>query len=288
MATGREIARKAAKQLGILKTLTGVTAGAKPVYACPTLSSFAVDDQAFVHWFAINDTGDNWQQTKIVVDTDVSAGTLTTDANFTSDPNTLDLVQYLRRSDWLDCLNEALPRLYYKARASVTLAAGDSEYNVSANNTWLTRENQILAVRFRNTADATNPIEGAVAEVRFFETDGALTMRLPGFLPADIDNTTVVIEARHYHSELTSPTNNIVALPADLVVAEVKWEALKKIFIRLGPTAKKMYGQAMVLAERDVTELEAKFQTHTVARDWHGDENLGQAVDPTIPINWTW
>lgn len=250
------------------------------------LAKFTTDDQRFRFAFISTDSGTAYTETQLVVSTDVSANTLVTQAAFAAEPTNADLFLVLSPDEWLTALNDYVQSLYYIDWAKITLTAGTHEYDLTATADWLTNKEQIISLRYRNTATSLDPIEASVPSVFIREDEDVLTANLHVF-PNDVSNTALWVEARHYNTaEITAWATGVKAQDK-LVVAGVKHAALKLIYNKLGPQAKRNYGQAMVLAERDMLTQEHRFQNHTTHKDWQSEEDL-QMGNVDGQISWGW
>lgn len=275
------VIKQAAADLGLYFSL-GSASGTNP-YTVNGVKQVAANDERF-RWAYLASTADisDWQ---LVSATSVSGGTITTQANMTSNA-AFSAFFVLSPSDWLDATNAALVRLFYHDLATVTLVSGQTEYNVSSAATWLTRKAQVIRSRWRDTATSGAPIEAEVPAVYYREDDEVVTAQVVSGLPADIANTTLIIEGRHYHAGGLTAYTTSVPFPLALMIPEVKWEALKKVFVRLGPDAKRNFGQAMVLAEKDVAEAEGRFLDRTVRRDW--SDEIDPRAGEQDQVAWGW
>lgn len=183
----------------------------------------------------------------------------------------LDFYLILSPDEWNNAANIAIQDKFFKDRVSIPLVAGQTEYSTAGIASWLQTKGQIIRARFRNTATAGAPIETEVAATYIQETAYAITFIFPSLSFFDIANTTIEVDARRYFVALTTD-GTTVTLPYRLCVAAVKHEALKLIFQKLGPAAKRIYGQAMVLAERDLTEAEARWLDNVSMKDMSDEE----------------
>ena len=70
-------------------------------------------------------------------------------------------------------------------------------------------------------------------------------------------------------------------------MAAAKYEILKRIFVALGPAAKRHYGMAMKLAEDDLANMENKHMDITMRREltMHPETVAG---NPDANVAWGW
>lgn len=222
-----------------------------------------------------------------------SAGTVTLTRAFQGDPTfaalpvgtPFDMYLILTPDEWLDAAGTAISDSFYKDKAEITLVAGQTEYNVTSVASWLMTEGQVLRARYRDATVAAAPVEADVPAIYFDEDDFALTARLPT-LPSNVANVTLRIDARHYYPKFTT-WSDTTTLPEALAVQKTVDVALKKIFQKLGPAAKRVYGMAMVVAERDLAESEGRWLDNTAKRAYSSEEYpLGGADD--YVMSWGW
>lgn len=204
----------------------------------------------------------------------------------------LDFYLILSPDEWDNACDAALEDKFYKDRISIALVAGQTEYDLTDNteafySPWFQSKGQFIRGRFRDSGTAGAPVETEIPVTYFVETGYGVKLILPtSVVPADVTVTTAEIEARHYYPAFTSDTATIT-LPFRLAVKAVQYEALKLIFQKLGPAAKKVYGMQMALAEKDLTEQEARWLDNSARRDLSDDE-VPTGGDMERGLEWGW
>ncbi len=267
--TKKQLREGPAASLGLL---TWVTCNANAesnnkVITCPDLADKVVDNERIKSFF-IWRTEDEWRR---VASTDVPNATITVSRGF-SDNNTANvtfgLYGVLSPDEWSTAINAAVNDKFYKDRIVVALVAGQKEYTPNAD--WLQSKGQIIRMRWRDeSSGATKPAEDEVAVAYPTEANHTVKIIVPS--QPTVTNTSLVIEARHYYGGLAAD-NASVTLPARLAEAAVKHEALKLIFQKMGPSAKAVFGQQMVLTERELHEQEARWMDPGAKRDWSSED----------------
>ena len=189
----------------------------------------------------------------------------------------LEFFLILSPIEWDDATNSAVQSKFYKDRISIPLVSGQKQYDqTDAAKTyyspWFQSRGQFIRGRYRDSSTATAPFEDEIAALWFTEVAYGVKLIFPN-LPSSVTNITAEIEARHYYSALTSDADT-VTLPERLAVSAIKDEALKLIFQKLGPAAKKIYGMAMVLTERELAEQEARWLDNSARRDYSDEEAI--------------
>lgn len=284
--TRKQIRESGAKALGVYVDLGSPASNSANglVGTFNKVADLAVDNEKFRWSYLYNSTDAEF---RLVTNTVASNGLTTVQRAFTNSiltTKSYQLYGILSPDEWNDIIDEeALPNLYYRDRFTITLIAGTTEYNATNTASWLTTVEQIIRIRFKNDQDANAPAYAEAPVVYPYQGgDGVVTISIPSF--NDVDK--LLVEGRHYYTALGNETNT-VAGPPKLFTTKAKHEALQRIFHTMGPAAKKIFGQQMVLVERNLAEVEKRFQSHTVMRDyWSEDEPL--AGDPFGTPNWTW
>lgn len=275
----------AAKSLGLYHEVTLDTNTSSPhtQVSVPDLQDKAVDDERF-QWSWLWRSASEW---RLIASTDVANATITVVRAFdgqVDNGTTLAVYGLLSPDDWDVAINNAMQDKFYKDRITVPLVSGQKEYTPNAS--WLQMREQIIRMRWRDeSSGSTKPVEGEVAVAFPVEANHAVTIIVPS-QPTDATNTSLIIEARHYIGKLSDDTDQIT-LPGNLAQAAVKHEALKSIFQKMGPQARKFYAQQMVLTERDLAEQENRWLPTTSHRDW-SDEDEPIGGDPTAGPEWGW
>lgn len=284
----KELRIAAAKSLGAYfeGPLTAID-GTFTVLTVPTIADVAYDAERFQFWFAWRKF-DEW---RLVASTGLpSATTLTVTRAFDEAIAAGEVIAFyliLTPDEWNDSVRDAVADKFYKDRFAVTMSASNTEYDLTAVAPWLQTKGQIMRVRMRREATASQPVETDIPSTYVSEHDYSVKLIIPRAAQAELtDNAVVIVEARHYYPKTLLDTDT-VTLPERLAVAAVKHEALKKIFQKLGPGAKRIYGQQMVLTSQEITEQEARWLDATAVRDW-SDEEIPIAGDMERGLTWSW
>ena len=276
----------AAKSLGLYVEVTANTnaANSNTLITCPDLKDKAIDNERFQDSFIWRKEGE-WRL--IASDgVDVPNATITV-ARAWSNNNvnnvTFGIYGILSLDDWDTVIDEAMQDKFYKDRVTIPLVSGQKEYTPNAS--WLQTKGQIIRMRWRDeSSGATKPIEGEVAVAYVVDVDHGIKVIVPS-QPSE-SNTSLIIEARHYFGKMAAD-NAIVTLPGRLAEIAVKHEALKLIFQKMGPGAKRVFGQQMVLTERELQSQEARWLDTDAHRDW-SDEDEPFGGDPEGSFDWAW
>lgn len=282
--TRADVRKKAAKALGLYYSLTGTatSTGGNTVIPAAGIKDIAVDDEKFQFaWLRCVDQS----EVRLVISTDVSAGTITVQRGFTGDTNgdVLELYLVLSFDEMNDAINDAVEDKFYIDRDVVTLVAEQTEYTLS---NWIKDKGQIIRIRKRDVASgATEPREQEVPSVYPYDDSGEVKLVIPPLF--EVENITYVVEARRYQTALTDDTTT-VTIPERLLVAAAKWEMLKKVFQKMGPAAKRIFGQAMVLAERELAEQEQRHLPVDARRDYQSENIAAVAGAQESQVHWTW
>jgi len=284
MATFKEIREACAKSLGLyLEVTTNTnTVNAHTILTCPDLEDKVVDNE-YLRSAYVWRSESEWRR---VESTDVPNATITVTRGFATQVaanSVMKVYRLLSPDEWKTAADDGLRDKFFKDRITVPLVDGQREY--TPNAAWLKTEGQIVRMLFRDVNDgSTKPVESAVAAVRVSEVDHVVKVILP--TQPNITNVSLIIEARHYFDAATND-NTTYSLPNKLSEAAVKREALRQIFHKLGPAAKKVFGQQMVLTEQDLAAAEARWLDTTVRRDLF-DEDVPLGGDPGASAGWSW
>ena len=278
----RDIRKKAMKAIGALYTLACDSASASTTIAASGIKDIAVDDERFAYAYLYDETQD---ESRLVTSTDVSAGTLTIQRAFSGDANgnTLELILILSFDEANDAINDGLEDKFYETRDVVTLIAGQTEYTLS---NWIKNIGQIKSVRIRDVgAGSTKPTEVPLAAIHPYEDSGIVKILVPAV--ENSSDITYEVVARRYQTPLTTEIAT-TTLPERLCVAAAKYEILKKIFIKMGPAAKRHFGMAMKLAEDELMNMELRHMDAGAKRDLTSSEISVVGGNPGAGVNWGW
>ncbi len=288
-STKKELRVGSAKSLGLYAEVTANTnatngTGTWDIVTCPDLKDKAIDNERFQESFLWRQE-DEW---RLIGSTDVPNATITVTRGF--DDNNVNDVTFaiygiLSLDDWDTVIDEALQDKFHKDRITIPLVAGQKEYSMPSGAEWLQTKGQIIRMRWRDeSSGSTKPVEDEVSTAYPVEADHVLKIVVPS-QPSG-SNVSLIIEARHYFDKLTADANT-VSLPGRLAEAAVKHEALKLIFQKMGPGAKRVFGQQMVLTERELQGQEARWLDTDAHRDW-SDEDEPFGGDPEGAFDWGW
>lgn len=280
------IRESAAKSLGLLHSFTCNTNTVSPHSSiiCPTILDLAIDNERFQYAYLWKSAGE-WRQVDTV---DRVNATFVLSRGFAAQVNVnavLKAYGTLTPDDWDEACDEGLEDKFYLDRVGITLVADQREYNISNSANWIQTQGQIGRMRFRYLGDgSTKPQEQDLPVAYAFDTDHVVKVIVPA--QADVANTTLQVEARHYYKAPFTNDASTITLPSRLAIAAVRYAALKKIFQRLGVKAKQIFGQSMVLCEKELAEEEARWMPRSAQRDWQSEE------DPLVgnheAVSWAW
>ena len=285
-STKAELRVGGAKSLGLYAE---VTANANATvsntkFTAPDLADKAVDNERFQDSF-IWRKEDEWRR---IESADVPNVTITVARGWDDDNVngvTFAIYGILDLDEWDTVIDDGLQDKFHKDRITIPLVSGQKEYSMPSGAEWLQTKGQIIRMRWRDeSSGATKPVEDEVSIAYPVEADHVLKIVVPS-QPSGT-NVSLIIEARHYFDKLTSDSNT-VSLPGRLAEAAVKHEALKLIFQKMGPGAKRVFGQQMVLTERELQGQEARWLDTDAHRDW-SDEDEPFGGDPEGAFDWSW
>ena len=131
---------------------------------------------------------------------------------------------------------------------------------------WIMDKGQIVRMRWRH--DDTGQ-ESEVASADVFQDEYTMTLKLPQNPPT---NQSIIIEARHYYAELTSDASSLIG-PQKLIETACKFEALRIIFDKMGPAAKRFYAQTWMATKDELAGQEKRWLNTDTARDWNEEED---------------
>lgn len=256
----------------------------------PALNDVAFDNEKFRWWWVVRDDDtDEWRliKTTTILSDDKINVTRGFDAQV-ADGQLLHFVLILSWDEMLTAIKNGLSDKYYPSRASISLTADQKEYNITTSASWIRTWSQIMDVRVRDVGDgATKPIEVAQPAFHARDDDGEALLILPEGI-SDVTNKTLEIQARRYYDVSSLADASTVTLVSErLLRAAIKYEALKMIFNKMGPAAKRIFGQMQVLVEKELAEEEARWQKNDVKRDWH-TTGMRQSFNADMVIGWSW
>jgi hypothetical protein len=207
----------------------------------------------------------------------------------------LEFFLILPPAEWDNAAGSAIMDSFYKDRITITpLIAGvgqGAEYDLTDITKtyyapWFMAKGQFIRARWRNTATAGAPYEEELTTLFFEEVNFGMKVIIPR-QPSDLTNYTAILEVRHYYPAFVSDTST-TTLPERLAIAAITNEALKLIYQKLGPNAKKVYGMAMVLSTNDETEQELRWLDNSAKRDMSDEDQISPSdYDWTIG-SWGW
>ena len=284
--TKEELRVGAAKSLGLYVEVTANAnaTNSNTKFTAPDLADKAIDNERFQDSFIWRKEGEWRLVGSAGVDVPNAAITV---ARAWSDNNvnnvTFGIYGILSLDDWDTAIDEGIQDKFYKDRITIPLVDGQKEY--TPNAAWLQTKGQIIRMRWRDeSSGATKPVEGEVAVAYVVDVDHGIKVIVPS--QPSSSNTSLIIEARHYFGKLAAD-NAVVTLPGRLAEIAVKHEALKLIFQKMGPQAKRHFGQQMILTERELQGQEARWLDTDAHGDW-SDEDEPFGGDPEGSFDWAW
>lgn len=250
------------------------------------LRAMALDVRKFVSWYVALDS--DLDDYKLAVSTTVPAdGKVVVQPGFSAEVASGTLVHlFLLLSPEeakLACTN-GLRDCHIESRVVVPFDVNVTQYDLTATAPSLRVKEQILRMRVRDVASGqAKPMESELPAVYPYNEDGSVRLILPDTYASEgAANKALIVEYRKYYDTAPDWSDTVQMVSPRLVRAVCKHEALKLIFQVMGPGAKAVYGQAMVLAERDRSEQEARWNNNVVKRDHQTEEDRisGLAYDP--------
>jgi hypothetical protein len=177
-----------------------------------------------------------------------------------------------------DCINQALTKLWFKDKVSISLADDDNYYDLTSSASWLTDSTQIMSLDYRYTSDSV--IREWPSNHRKFEvTDDNVSVILYD-IPSTVTGYSLYLTGRHWYEPLTHDYDTTTC-PLPLIRAQAKVEVLQKIFNKLGPAAKQNYGQEMVLADAECERMRSRYRQAIIPIDLSLDEPW---EGPEVPV----
>jgi hypothetical protein len=171
----------------------------------------------------------------------------------------------LSPDEWNSIINETLPDYYYIDRIAVTPITNTTEYSL-ATATWLQTKGQIIDVFFENI---TTKIPEPVGSYEFTETANVLKLILH-CSPPDAATYNIVVEARHNYAALATDATTTTC-PYELWFNAVQVGGLHRIYKKYGSNIKRLFGQAVMIAERELANAKSKVLPPLTPRNLHMD-----------------
>lgn len=285
------LTRDAARGLGCwvqatVDTNYGVSPGT--TLSLGNMANYTFDDQKFQFAYVRRADG-KWRlitSTTIISNGDVTLASAFPDGTGLQANDTVDIFMVLDPDNWTWCVQEGIKDEYRKVSVMIPLeeavSSGEGlEYDLSAAASWLQHRGQIIRMRYRNSETR---LEEDISVIYVVENDYSLTLKIPQ-KPAQFDQ--IRIEAKRYYESLDADTDE-VTLPSALAKARIRKTALEQIFQTLGPGAKQYWGQAMVLAERNLYTQEARWKQNEAEYRDYTVEDEPYFQDPAAYHEWGW
>lgn len=166
-------------------------------------------------------------------------------------------------------IDEDIKKEWTRTRHEVTLLSTTNEYELP---TWIQSKQQVEGVEFRDASDSTYIIEEPAVAYQLIETANIVTLRLI-FVPSNIANIKAIIHARKFFTAFASEAAT-TTMPEPWAVRMAQVAIVHKAFSKHGQALKRLFGQEVVLAERELVKLRATFVPPYVARDYRADTHL--------------
>lgn len=283
-------AEAAADALGrLINTVVDTKVDAK-TFTISRLIDLSPDDEKLEDWYLYNPNASpaEWHR---VDGFSITSGNLTAIQAFTDPPEASEAVQLysiLSPDEWRAAVNAFLQTVFFEDVIQITLTSGKNLYGPSDHGaTWLQSKGQILGYKYENTgAGAANVARESVPVVEPIEDDNAVSFYFPA-LPGSVSDLKVHVRARRYYGALATEADTTTC-PYPLLIEGTKFEALKMIFSRMGARAKPMFGQEMVLTERELAKAKGKWLPPITHEEQRTDEDWAGVDLGYLPDTWSW
>jgi len=209
--------------------------------------------------------------------------TITRDSYVTGTTNFLyDIYFILNAHEINKSLDLALSKLWFKDEFSVTLTTTENQYDLTASASWLTDPGQIIGLDYRVIDDAGLITRDTPCVNRKIISDQDTIEVILYDRPSDNDNTTLRVTARRWY-ELVGNEDATITCPLPLARAASKVEVLTKVFNKLGKSAKENFGMELVLADKELEKMKARYKQSIQPVHLIQDEEIEPIV---VPVDW--
>ena len=271
-------------------TLDANTTGSHDELSMNGILDISVDDEK-MRWWYIADAADLGVYRLIESTTVTADGKIKLSRGFPAQVNSdavMHLFLTLSPREARRAVNNALKGKFLDARAAVTLALDTTEYNLTATIADLTSKGQLKRIIMRDiSAGSTLPQENPVPVQDVFDDDGEVKLILPSSFDP-VTSRTLQVEYRKYYAPLSADADTINISGSELLIrTAVRHEMLKMIFQKMGPAAKRHFGQGMVLTEKELAEEETKHLSRDTKKDLQTTRRR-LSGDPSMDMNWSW
>ena len=152
--TRKTIRERAAESLGVFLDSVQAAPDSKSIIRLANITDIAIDDERFQWYYVYAVVNDEF---RLVTSVTASTGTVVVAREFTADViqgEALQIYGLLNPNEWNNIIDhEVLPALFREDRAVIALVSGTLEYNITATNSWLTTEEQIIRLVNRDAVD---------------------------------------------------------------------------------------------------------------------------------------
>lgn len=195
-----------------------------------------------------------------------------------------DILFILTPTEVEECIGLALSKLWYRDRVSITLVDEDNQYNLTTSATWLTDPSQIISLDYRYSQDL---IAREVPVVnRKIESDADTVSVTLYDVPSSVDDVTLILTARRWYDALTQD-DETTTCPTPLIRAQAKVEILERIFKKLGKSAKENYGMEIILCEKELEKMKARYRQAITPINLVQEEQINQLDVPVTDADWS-
>lgn len=265
---------------GLTTAISSQTTEANDTLTIASLRDRSYDDDRFRFWYAALDS-DLTTFRLVKSTTATTTGAIVVQRGYSAQVASgalIDLFLVLAPDEAKLAVNNGLVDKFIYQRVVVPVVQDQREYDLTAAVPWLHTSTQIVSVRVREEAlGLGSPTEYDQPVMDAIDDAARVKIIVPPI--TDTGTRTLIVNARHYYDPLVNDGDTITIVSEKLIRAACKVKVLELIFNKLGPAAKRIFGQMQVLAERELAQEEARWQAQIVKRDWltSRDPQIGDA-----------
>lgn len=181
-------------------------------------------------------------------------------------------------------INEALQEYYYIETETIVPVTGTYIY---ALPTWVQQKGQIIGLKWRDISVlTTRPEENEVGSYRILEDANVLSVYINEQLRS-VTTYDLQLRGRRNFSKLANDSATTTC-PYKLIYGGAMVSVLHKIFNKFGKGVASLYGQKMMVAEKELMTLKNDWLPKLVAREFIEEEYWFGPDKNTVFDNPTW